>query len=567
MIAMIAMLFAVVRGRVTAGVVVAGAILAGVIVGTTVSDGPTTEQIEFTVGPASWDSRVRRAALNGHYGSTRSGLFWQIPAIGGGSNRYVYWTHNDGSGRYVGVDPGEWVSGLSGYTGIEVQLAAGNRTAAQVTTATCSALAAVYATVTCGATTILVDDEIDADAVVIDGMYDSSIATRQLGARRGTPQFTGNPLNGVVGSHVSAPSGTSIVYGVGIYLTAHSQQVRLGVYTGGGTNMGSATVLQGEGVTTGSATGWQWVMFEPDEVFSLTSGQDTWILAKSNSAVTDPGYTLTSTTAGFDFTVQNMLVFSDLTGDPSVTFAADPGGGSDLNGTSTTNSPVFPFVALLYRPSTASSDTLRMRVGVHTDDVLAAVTESDLLSPDASGANVMTYIDAPALLGMQLDNIRIAVGATHSQQFRLGVASGGAYENINGATVIWDAGQTSGSSTNAWNTISAPTGGSSVSVSSSSILWAMFRGNGGVTVRYAANAAGQTAVSPAYDPTDLLVSSGFGDGPEYETNTGNSSHSTNDAVAYESPLVRDAVDDLLPGNYPGIAIGLRIPPDTAAIPP
>lgn len=558
MIAFLGMIFAVVRGRVTAGAIVAGAILAGVIVGTSVSDGPATQQVEFTVGPASWDSRVRRAALNGHYGSTRQGLYWQIPATGGGTARYVWWSHDDGTGRYVGIDPGDWVASLSGYTGVEVQLAAGTRTAAQVTTATCSALNAVYATVNCGTTTVTVEDEIDAGAVVIDGMYDAAPATRQLGARRGTPQFTGNPLNGAVGSHLTSPASTSIVHGIGIYLTAHAEQVRLGVYTGGSTDLSTTTTLRAEGVTTGSATGWQWVLFDDADVFSVASSTSMWLLAKSNSATTDPGYTLTSTTDGFDFTAQNMQVFGGLNASPSVAFPAS------ITGAATSNSPVFPFIAVLYRPASSDSDTLRMRVGVHTDAVLAAVTESDLLAPDAGGANVMTYIDAPTLLGMQLDNIRIAVGSTHSQQFRLGVATGGAYENINGATVVWDAGQTSGSSTNAWNTLTAPTGGSSVSIASGAILWAMFRGNGGVTVRFAANAAGQGAVSPAYDPTDLLVSSGLGDGPEYETNTGNPAHSTNDAVAYESPLSRDAGDDLLPGNYPGIAIGLRIPPDTAA---
>ena len=317
------------------------------------------------------------------------------------------------------------------------------------------------------------------------------------------------------------------------------------------------TTLLFEVITTGSATGWNWVLLTPSQVAAIASSTSLWMLGKSNSATTDPGYTSTATTTGFDFTVQNMLIFSGIAANPSTAYPAS------LAGEPSTTSAVFPFFAVLYRPAAGTGDVTIYRTGVHTDDVLGG-SESDLTAPDPAGANVMAFMTAPAFTGLQLHGMRIAVGATHSQQFRIGVATGGVFENIDGATLVWDAGQTTGSSTNTWLSAVAPTGGASVSIASGANMWAWFRGNGGITVRYAPNADATTA-NPNYDPMDFPISSGLGDGAEYETNSGNPNHSTSDAVALESTLVRDVADDLLPGNYPGIAIDVRIPADTMAV--
>lgn len=510
----------------------------------------------FTVAPASWDSRPVRAALNGTIGSTVAGQFWLLP---GDTTEYIWWSQDDGNGRYVGLDPGDWVAALAGVTGIEVQLDAGNLTGAQRAVATRAAMAGSAFDVSgSGASVVVSGNGLNAAGILIGGMHDESVTTRQHGCRLGTPQYSGNPLNGIVGSHLSAPAVDGIPLALGIYLSAHTDQVRLGLFLGGDTDLSTTTTLVCEGVTSGSATGWNWALLTSTEMASITAGSDLWLLAKSNSATTDPGYTGLVASDGVDLTNQNMIIFDDFDPDPDTLFASDSA-GVDLSAIAQAgSSPVYLHVALIYRPVDAAGDRVLLRIGTHSDLVFDSGFESDLtaLSP---GANVGVTLSVPDVQDFEVDAVEVAVGNEHTDQFRLAVYTGGILEDMDGATLVWDAGLTSGDLTEEWVSISA--GATSYPITAEATIWWVVRGNGGITIAYADTTDAGFA-NPSWDPFDLEVTTP-GNGHEYEFDEDNPNHSIDPTDPFESPMVGDA-SDFLPGNYPGCRVILRGPIDTVA---
>lgn len=83
-----------------------------------------------------------------------------------------------------------------------------------------------------------------------------------------------------------------------------------------------------------------------------------------------------------------------------------------------------------------------------------------------------------------IKSISIYCGGFHSEQVRLAIYQGGAVDNPAGATLIWDAGVTSGSSVQQWITITHPSGG--VSAARNTLTWLSFKsnGSGNFTVHY-----------------------------------------------------------------------------------
>ncbi len=88
---------------------------------------------------------------------------------------------------------------------------------------------------------------------------------------------------------------------------------------------------------------------------------------------------------------------------------------------------------------------------------------------------------SPNLDNMVLDSVSIYVGTTHTQQIRLAVYSGGdLVTGPAGATLLHDYGETSGSGTSEWLTITGP----QISLPKNTPTWVAFRNNGGYTVYY-----------------------------------------------------------------------------------
>ena len=99
---------------------------------------------------------------------------------------------------------------------------------------------------------------------------------------------------------------------------------------------------------------------------------------------------------------------------------------------------------------------------------------------------------APASTGMKLMSVTVYVGANHGDQLRLAVYSGGSLSaGPAGATLLYDFGQTSGTGTNQWLTLTHP--GAGVAVPANQPLWISLKSNGGGTgfqVVYGSSATG-----------------------------------------------------------------------------
>jgi hypothetical protein len=99
---------------------------------------------------------------------------------------------------------------------------------------------------------------------------------------------------------------------------------------------------------------------------------------------------------------------------------------------------------------------------------------------------------APSSTGMVLKSISVYVGANHGDQMRLAVYSGGSLSaGPAGATLLYDFGQTSGSGTDQWLTLTYS--GPDISVPANQPLWIALKSNGGGTgfsVVYSSSATG-----------------------------------------------------------------------------
>lgn len=537
-------------GLVVAGIVATGTIWAGRQSGEPGTGTPAvTETLTITVPAASFMTD-QRAGYDGLVGSNIAGAFVAIPAIGDGTPAYVWWSHDDQA-----VDPADWDTGeLDGMTGIEVALGAGNHTASAVATATRSALSGTFGTVSGAGAEVVIIDEIDADAATTGTAFASIGARGQYGERHTVPSAT-NTITSGFGSHGTSPASDVRVNALGIYLSAHDvgEQVSLALYRGGAAASLASTTLLGSGLTTGTGTGWQWVTLDAPALLAASSSFR--VVAKANTASTRTGFMLNGVTTGSDYTVQGLEIY-DAAIDPS-TGVAWP---ASLSGaTISSTAPFFSMLAFSYEEAPYRGDgSWVRRVGVHSDALFGGSPQSALIIPDAAGANVFLGMYAPDAEGLELDGMAVAVGDVHTQQFRVGIYAGGAISDADGATLIWDGGQMTGSDTDEWVYTAAPTGASSVPVTAAALLWPTIRGNGGINIRYA-TPGNPEAAHPPDNPSDIApIPTAFGEGPEYETNSSNPNHALDDATPYEALMVGDP-DDFLPGNFPGIYYRVRVP--------
>lgn len=514
-----------------------------------------SETATFTVRATSFDSRALRAPMEGQFGPTRAGLYWTVPSSGGGTNRYVYETQDDGSGRYCGIDPGTFVAGLSGWSGIEVQHPAGVRTAAQRATTIRAAITAagISGWVVGGSgADVAITGPIDAQTCTVAGMLSTS--TRgQYGTRRRTAQFATSDLSGRIGQFGVSPGQDVVVTGLGMYLDDHSAQVRISMYTGGTSGSLTGTTLRAEVITTGSATGWVWVAFTPAQCFTLSASTNFRIVAKSNSTA-EPGYIGIGDLTGTDFDgARNMEVYDTMSTDPTVAFPATLAG----EGIDTSNA-VYAMMAFQYM-AVGSTAVRTSRVGVQISTVTDLGATSSLTAPDAGGADLFMGAPATGLSGWEYSAWAIAHATAHTTQGRGFIVEGGSVGNAAGGTVVWQS-QTAGSATQQWVevAISAGTAHDGTVVTH----WGVRNNAATFDFRFAFN-ANRTQATPDHNQAD------FTDPSEYEIfrsvngdGTGGNVHETNPAVAVASPVATDGGFVANNTNYPGAYLVLRYPADT-----
>lgn len=503
----------------------------------------------YSLQPASWQTRAT-AAYQGQYGATTWGKYLVLP---GATDYYVYETHDDGSGRYVGVDPGDYVAALSGYTGIEAQHPAGDRTAAQRATTIAAAIdaATAYSVAANGAT------------VEVTGVSGGSVggmwaAANQgiLGCRRNTSSFAGAVISDGVGGIGTSPSGrTVIVKSIRVYVDTTGANMRAAVYTGGSTTRGdyAATTLQAEVVIPTGSTGWVTVPLTPAQVFSMASATVYRCTLKGAGGIAAPGYRVAGST-GVDFVDLLEVYTTGIDPDPAVAWPAS------LNGVTNTNtftSP--PMIGLEYVDNDGTANELETRWGTHVPDPTTLLQQSSLTIPDAGGADLFMGQMPPDVLGLELRAHAVGYGEDHATQLRLFVAQGGSVGDAEGVTILWQD-RSTGSTTQAWVETAIP---GNVAVDRDQVLWWGVRNNDtGVTFRFAFNADFDDA-SPDDNPSDFVAASeweAFNSSDGAGVSPG--AHETDPDVALVSPFSSNTGAIQENTNHPAAYLVLVVPADT-----
>lgn len=514
---------------------------------------PPPSTFVATLAPASLDTR-RRAFIGGHGGNTAAGAYLRIEATSG-TNRYAYCSV-DG----YGFDPGPYTAELAGYEGVEVALTGPTVTAAARAAAYASALGAYYTTSSTGA-----DLEITGAiaGVTVGGAFTARGTAGLFGNHTSAPNTNGNPFNAALAVHGTFTAGPALATAIGILLgTPAGDDVRIGLYTGGSSTSFVGTTLVAEGIVNatddGSGNVYAWLPLTVAQALELADNTSVWLTAKCNTGGTTgihPALALVGDSE--DWTARNLVIFSGMSTDPAVAFPATlDGEASDID----TGFGVVMMAAIEYRTAPFVGDasiggaTTDGRIhGVHTAAVLGA-SQSNLLIPDAGGANVFAGFTTPPVIGKLLTRLELAIGDTHTSQFRVSCYAGGTLGDADGATLVADAGLTpDNAATNAWvgvDVVGEP------ALPDTGVVHVAFRGNGGVTIRYAPGAA-PDGVNLPDDPADYSMTAA----DEFETNTSNPAHSTDPTDAFESPIVGDP-DDFNPGNWPGVRFYWRLPGDS-----
>lgn len=423
----------------------------------------SSEVLELTFPPASFTVQ-EGVCRQGMAGSTLLGCYIAIPGTGATQDTYVYFTHDVGGSRFVGIDPGDSDSSLDGYTGVEVQLVSGSRTSSQVASAVHGELDAlgIYDEVTLDSDTVTIVGGIDAAAAFTGGSYDSRGGGTiddeypRGGKVIGFTNYTQNATFAIDTARAQKfrptdiPSSSFRVVGYRVkWGTSHTGQIQAALYQGGvGYNYHSASLLANMGRTSGSAVSAPVdVLFEPDNYVEVdpTAG-DLWICWMGDGA-TSPIASFSSTGAGvgaasdFDHnTADSNNAIWVLSGTPpsgsTGTFpAALPARGAAFAFKTA-------FQLIIQEPPYYGDLTWKTRFGLMMSSSLAGTSTM-------AGVFTSTAFTVPNVLGLKADRVYVNYAAHDvGEQFRLEWWEGGASAtNISGSTLVWDAGQTTGSAT------------------------------------------------------------------------------------------------------------------------
>jgi len=225
---------------------------------------------------------------------------WQGSLVGSwhevSATHYLYITQDDGAGRYIGVDPGPYEARLTGMTGVECQLAAGDRTAAQVGADITSSwnLAGTGVTATDnGAGEVDFAGGIDAATIAAAGPGTEWTSRNTEATALGADEYA---APGVAATNVDfltacqvdparIPSTTYRVVGIR-YAGAN---LRVAIATGGiVANPEGGTYVYDSGVLAGAAgTDWNEHYFEPSEVFEVGPSELVWMMANGTNGASD----------------------------------------------------------------------------------------------------------------------------------------------------------------------------------------------------------------------------------------------------------------------------------------
>lgn len=386
--------------------------------------------------PSYWAARAGRAL------STYWGAYVLL-----GAGRYLWWSH-EGS-----LDPGLWVDALDGLTGHEVALDPGNVTAEDVATAT----AAVVDAIDGWATAQDVDELVVAgpEAVTVGPGWDAGSAGAMVGMRSidcADPPIEG-PISTVLAQHLPNPGLPQPVIAVDVFIgstanPADRWRVALWTAVGGTDTPVGETLLADLGqVPEDQVVSRSWARIPMPPGVVVTADQAMWLSLKSELGLTDVGGRLTGDSLIGDWTAQSLEQddgTQDIDPDATVAWPSEwPGDTGPQN----------PFVcgARLVVARTVHDASHHSAIDPAIFGTHVAI--GDLGSSIDLDSRLFMVAPSPPFLGMVLLEAGWGVGAVRGTQPRIGALTGGsATEPVDpdGATLLADGGQLTGSSTLAW---------------------------------------------------------------------------------------------------------------------
>lgn len=531
--------------------------------------------------PASWQTD-HRSLLDGTYGSTAYGM-WVA-----GPSDYAYATHDDGTGTYVGTDPGPHTAALTGLIGHEVQLPAGNSTEAEV--------AALFAPVleTFTEVTGVVDN---ADGTLtVQGLSDGDLGTGTTFADRSGAGVMGvqiaalvvgdggtGGLNNIYLSRLVVPStpGTGPrlprLLRVWVHSVDLSDAPRVMLYSGDATAPAGLFHDFGQiDVASIVAPGWVDLWLPADFTDTLDGGDYLYLAIRSTANLTTFRFMSSGSSYRGDWDGTFALYSSDGSMSGSAAVAAEPTWLGAITG---------PLVAVLFPAQIVWADTDALT----GDGSLVREWGSPRSEPIASFPNVtvlpgsLVHMIAPGLdvLGLRLGERHLGVGAhTSTGSMRCEFWEGDAAlldptaphnPNSDGLEVVHDYGAETALTPAAWNDLPEPeepvylTPGAAWAVSVHS------DGTDGTEIRFELTGTGLPSTinvrTQAYDwyPVDGLVA---GDGSELEAYDpsvtipprvapGNATIVIDPGLPAATPHQQDA-SDIWQGNCPAIGVTLYL---------
>ncbi len=500
----------------------------------------------------------------GMSGSTAQGCYVAIPGTGGTPNTAVYFTHDDGTGTFVGPNPGNYDAALAGYTMVEAQIPSGARTAAQQAATLNTALTGTgnYDSVSAASATVTVDGLIDAGAAFTGGSYDAAgggaitdevpAIGRILGWTREDPStaFAIDTARAQRIRPTDVPSGNFRVVGWRVrWGASHVGQIRLALYQGGsGYDYDGATLLADFGPSRGSDTN-QWVTFmlDPDDVQEVdpTSG-DLWLCWMGDGA-NSPIVSRSSATAGFasaeidhDTSDSNRAIWI-LSGTPP------SGSGGTFPASLPARGAAFAFKTafqlVIQEPPYYGDFAWKSRVGML--QAFAGTGTSTMTGVFTSNA-----FTSPNVTGVEVDRVFVNYDAHDSgDQFRIEVWEGGTSDTvIDTADLVWDAGQTTGTATG-W--VAVVDSGSHPLTPNTRMWLSVKAESGGSTIAFGAGGVG-------YEGFDTPAAFYRGATSESEYTSPDTGFDHDPSVASGDPFSPDGTV-INPDNAVGIYAVVRLP--------
>jgi hypothetical protein len=513
---------------------------------------PVPETLTVTMPPASFITD-EAAARDGVVGGTLTGAWWLLVGRDGVPTRYVWYSHNG-----QGLDPGNDEAALAGLEGIEVQLASGNRTAAQVATSTASAIDA-HADYTAAAdgADVSVEGMIVAADFEVGGAWADRGGGGALGCIDRLPGGSFAVTTGTVSQLIDLPApGTRFrVHGYEVFWgDTHTGQIAAALYQGNtaadGTSQGAALVKH-MGVTTGNATAqWVRVLLSPADTFTMDTANGRIFLARAG----DAGSRHAAESMASVATARSWNYFRTGTGASSANVSWALAATGNITGSAATfpstlpaqgtGNAFAPSFRLLYtiEPWVGSGEW-RARVGTRS---AAAALTSDIAIDFFVGLSFAL----PNVLGMELATIgaALAIHTTTGQPRVEAWAGGDAANDYTDATLVYSAPQFTGTATG-WSDFAVPEGVAPIAASSR--LWLTIKALNS-TSEIAYDAAGVGQYSSDLSPAGYLNTSSETENPEGQ------GIATDGASPTASPLA-PTTPPTNPPNYPGLRAQVRVP--------